>query len=209
MKAWLEWVFGPGERAAAARWVVVDCETTGLDPHRDSLVSLAAIGVQGRRIEARDWFEVMVRPSSASARENILVHGIGRERQQAGEAPPAALAAYLRFAGNSPRVAFRAAFDRVVIGRALHAVGRRDAARWLDLAELLPVLFPRAAGKAMALDAWLGEFGIDHHWRHDALGDAYATAQLFQIALGEATRQGFRSVSGVLRAAEAGKWTGG
>jgi len=209
VRAWLERVLGGHEAAADARWVVVDCETTGLDPHRDSLVSLAAVGVRGRRIGASDWFEVTVRPSARSARENILLHGIGRGRQEAGETPVAALATYLQFASNAPRVAFRAAFDRVVIGRALHAVGRRDAARWLDLAELLPVLFPRAAGKATALDTWLAEFEIDHRWRHDALGDAYATAQLFQIALGQAIRQGFRSVAGVLRAAESGRWTGG
>ena len=198
----------PGQTALDARWVVVDCETTGLDPNRDSLISVAAVGVQKCRIAAQDWFEATVRPESASARENILVHGIGRHRQAAGEDPAHALHRFLEFAGNAPRVAFRAAFDRIVIARALHSVGRRDAGRWLDLAELLPVIFPRPSGNAMDLDAWLTAFGIEHRMRHDALGDAYATAQLFQVALARAARQGFRGVSAVLRAAGAGKWMG-
>ena len=208
MKRWLERVFGSDESAAEARWVVVDCETSGLDPHRDSLIALAGVGVRGPRIPSGDCFEVTVRPDAASARENILVHGIGRERQAAGEAPVHALGAFLAYAQTSPRVAFRAEFDRIVISRALHEVGRRDPGRWLDLAELLPVLFPGAGGSATTLDVWLSRFGIEHYRRHDALGDAYATAQLFQIALAQAVRQGFRSVPAVLRAAQAGKWTG-
>jgi DNA polymerase-3 subunit epsilon len=189
--------------------VVLDCETSGLDPHRDSLLSLGAVGVRGRHIACRDWFEATVRPSSPSARENILIHRIGRDRQAAGEEPAHALHAFLEFAGDAPRVAFRAAFDRTVMARALHAVGRRDAARWLDLAALLPVLFPQVGGPAATLDTWCSAFGIEPYLRHDAVADAYATAQLFQIALSRATRQGFRGVTGVLRAAQAGKWTGG
>ena len=205
---WLERLLGSGDGAAEARWVVVDCETSGLDAHRDNLLSLAGVGVQRGRIPAGDWFQVTVQPAALAARENILVHGIGAERQLAGEAPASALGAYLEFAGNAPRVAFRAAFDRTVIGRALHAVGRRDAARWLDLAQLLPLLFPRLGSVPTALDGWLSAFGIEHYLRHDALADAYATAQLLQIALSEARRQGFGSVAAVLRAAEAAKWTG-
>lgn len=188
--------------------MVVDCETSGLDPHRDSLIALAAVGVRDQRIASGDCYEVTVQPSAASSRENILVHGIGRDSQAAGQTPARALDAFLAYAAVSPRVAFRAAFDRAVISRALHEVGRRDPGRWLDLAQLLPVLFPRPGGSATTLDAWLAYFGIEHYLRHDALGDAYATAQLFQIALARASRQGFRTVGAVLRAAEAGKWTG-
>lgn len=208
MKAWFERLLGTGHDATQARWVVVDCETSGLDPHRDSLLALAGVGVQRGRIASGEWFHITVRPAAVSTRENILVHGIGRERQVAGDTPASALGAYLDFAGNAPRVAFRAAFDRAVIARALHAVGRRDAVRWLDLAALLPVLFPRIGGTPTPLDAWLSAFGIEHYLRHDAMGDAYATAQLFQIALAEAARQRFGTVDAVLRAAQAGKWTG-
>jgi DNA polymerase-3 subunit epsilon len=74
------------------------------------------------------------------------------------------------------------------------------------LAELLPVLFPARGKLESTLDDWLAAFGIAHGSRHDALGDAYATAQLFLPALAEAGRQGFRTVGGVLRAVHAGRW---
>lgn len=195
--------------AGAVRWVVVDCETSGLDAARDSLISVAGVGVRAGRIPPGDLFAAMLRQERPSGRENILVHGIGRERQASGEAPQAALEGFLAFAADSPRVAYRAPFDKTMISRAARAVRRREDGIWLDLAELLPVLFPQLGRREEAtLEQWLAAFGIAHPFRHDALGDAYATAQLFLAALSEALRQDFRTVGAVLRAARAGRWTG-
>lgn len=191
-----------------ARWVVVDCETSGLDPQRDTLISIAGVALALQRISPRDCFEAMVRQQKPSSRENILVHEIGRERQAQGEAPADALSAFFAFAGASPRVAYRAAFDRTVVARAAARHERAHIGAWLDLAALLPLLFPQRGGPATTLDTWLAGFGIAHPARHDALGDAYATAQLFQVALAEASRQGFSSVGDVLRAGGAAKWAG-
>jgi DNA polymerase-3 subunit epsilon len=210
VRGWLRERFGTGRRpAAAVRWVVVDCETSGLDAKRDSLISVAGVGVRGGRIPPGDLFAAMLRQDRPSGRENILVHGIGRERQVSGEAPQAALDGFLAFAADSPRVAYRAPFDKAMISRAARAVHRREDGVWLDLAELLPVLFPQPGGREEAtLEQWLAAFGIAHPSRHDALGDAYATAQLFQVALSEALRQDFRTVGTVFRAARAGRWMG-
>jgi len=204
---WLSRRVGAQQPAALARWVVVDCETSGLDPWRDSLIALAGVTVQRARISASDAFAVVVRQDVPSTRENILVHGIGDDRQLAGEPMPQALEAFLRFAGDAPRVAFRAAFDQAVLSRCAHAIGRPESGPWLDLAELLPVLFPGRGKIESTLDDWLSAFGVAHRSRHDALGDAYATAQLFLAALAEAGRQGFGTVRSVLRAVGAGRWT--
>ena len=209
MTAWLRERFGVGRRpAGASRWVVVDCETSGLDPGRDSLISVAGVGVRDGRIAPGDSFCAMLRQERPSERANILIHGIGRDRQSGGEPPAAAIAGFLGFAAEAPRVAFRAPFDKAVVARAAREVGRLEGGLWLDLAQLLPVLFPERGDPEATLDRWLGMFGIAHLARHDALGDAYATAQLFQVALREAGRQGFRTVGGVLRAARSAKWAG-
>ena len=209
MSGWLRERFGAGRRpAAATRWVVVDCETSGLDPGRDSLISIAGVGVRDGRIAPGDSFCATLRQERPSGRENILIHGIGRERQADGDAPAAAIEGFLGFAADAPRVAFRAPFDKAVVARAARAVGRREGGLWLDLAQLLPVQFPDRGRPEATLDRWLATFGIAHPARHDALGDAYATAQLFQAALREAGLQGFRTVGAVLRAARAGKWAG-
>ena len=206
--SWLRERFGAGRRPAVGRWVVIDCETSGLDPQRDSLISLGAVAVRDGRISPAESFSATLRQERSSGRENILVHGIGGERQAAGEEPSAAVSALLDFAADSPRAAWRAAFDRTVIARAARAVGRAEQGLWLDLAELMPVLFPGRATAEATLDRWLEAFSIAHGARHDALGDAYATAQLLQVALREGSRQGFTTVGAVLRAARAARWTG-
>ena len=209
MIGWLRERFGMGRiAAAAARWVVLDCETSGLDADRDRLLSLGAVAVQAGRLSPGDAFSAVVRQEQPSTRENILVHGIGHERQASGAASEAAVAAFLAYAGHSPRVAWRAAFDRAVVSRALRAARLEETGLWLDLAALMPVLFPGRGVADAPLERWLAAFAIPHPARHDALGDAYASAQLLQIALAEAGRQGFRSVGDVLRAARSARWTG-
>jgi DNA polymerase-3 subunit epsilon len=49
---------------------------------------------------------------------------------------------------------------------------------WVDLAWLAPALLPERALSCKGLDAWLKAFGIANFKRHDALADAFATAQL-------------------------------
>jgi DNA polymerase-3 subunit epsilon len=102
-------------------------------------------------------------------------------------------------------VAFHAPFDQEVLTRAFAQAGIRAAKkRWLDLAQLAPLLFPRRA--ARDLDDWLAEFSIDCPARHDALGDAYATAQLLLVVLGEAQAQGIATAEALMRVASSARW---
>lgn len=170
-----------GNRAHAAhdgRWVVVDVETSGLDKASDVVLAIGAVAVRGDRIEVADSFEVLVKPERTSARENILVHGIGEEAQRGGLPPQRACEMFVDYIGTAPLVAFHAAFDRGFLSRAVktYAEVPLDNA-WLDLAELAPVLHPEV--RAKALDEWLRHFDIAVDQRHHASSDALATAMLF------------------------------
>ena len=196
----------------AARWTVIDCETSGLDAARDRLLSVGAVAVGGGRIEAGPGFSAVLRQGSPSHAANILVHGIGGEAQTNGRPAAEALRDLALFLGDSVPVAFHAPFDAAVLGRAMSGAGLRSPRRWLDAAQLAPALFPNAApakGEARALDNWLAEFGIECNARHDALADAYATAQLLLVLLCEAERQGAATVGALLRLARSGRWIAG
>ena len=214
MRQWLARIFGAQDSTAlrAARWVVVDCETSGLDPARDRLISIGAVDVREGRIEAGPGFGAVLRQASPSDAANILVHGIGGEAQAGGRPAAEALRDFSLFLGDSIAVAFHAPFDAAVLRREMQGVGLRAPRRWLDAAQLAPALFPKARsarGQARALDDWLAEFGIECDARHDALGDAYATAQLLLVLFAEAERQGASSVGGVLSLERAGRWIKG
>jgi DNA polymerase-3 subunit epsilon len=69
---------------AQARWVSIDCETSGLDPARDRLLSVGAVAVGAQRIELSSAFHSLVKQEAASPASNILVHGIGGDAQRTG-----------------------------------------------------------------------------------------------------------------------------
>ena len=176
---------------SAQRVVVVDVESSGLDPVHDRLISVAGIAVRGGLVRLDESFEAVLRQEQASDDRNILVHGIGGSAQVGGRDPAGALCGFLAFAGKDPLIAFHADFDRILIERATVSVLRmKPENAWLDLALLAPALFPDHAQRARVLDDWLGVFGIENHARHDALADALATAQLLLAVLSAAERHG-------------------
>jgi DNA polymerase-3 subunit epsilon len=194
-------VFRRGTPLEAAAWAVVDCETSGLDARADRLLSVAVVPVVDGRIPPGKAYAAVLRQAAASAPSNILVHGIGGEAQLGGREPAEVLRELAAFIGDAVPVAFHAPFDETVLKQ---AGMRKTAHRWLDLAKLLPALFP--ARKAKQLDEWLDAFGVACPARHDALADAWVTAHLLLACLAEARQQGVRTVESLRGLAGAGRW---
>lgn len=170
---------------AAARWVVVDVETSGLDTRSDRLLAIAAVALhlKGGRAEIAlgDSFELVLQQPAAGEpdRANILLHGIGVGAQRAGVEPRQALMAFNRFVEGAPLVGFHVEFDRTVIERDCRTHGLPGpGTQWIDLDPLATVLRPDVA--ARSLDEWLATFGITCAARHRAAADALATAELLQ-----------------------------
>ena len=178
------------DRTAAfehTRLVVVDVETTGLDLAKDTLISIGAVAVVNGRIALGDSFSVVLRQSEVSRRENILIHGISGTDQREGEPPADALLAFLDYLGKSPLVAFHVAFDETMIRRAMRSyLGFSFKHPWLDLAYVLPALWPELMRRLRALDDWSVRFSIHNDDRHNAVADALATAQLLLVAIAQA-----------------------
>jgi DNA polymerase III subunit epsilon len=190
---------------AQVRWVVVDCETSGLDAGRDRLLAVGAVAVRAGRIEIGESFAAVLRQEEPSPPANILVHGLGADAQRAGRPAAQALEELLAFLDGSVPVAFHAQFDAEVLARALPS---RTPRRWLDLAELAPALFPDRARTCRGFDQWLRTFGIAPQARHQALGDAFDAAQLLLVFLDEAGRQGIASLHDLMAAARSSRWLG-
>jgi DNA polymerase III subunit epsilon len=194
------------------RWVVLDVETTGLDPHHDVLLAIAAVAVTfdgaatTPRIALHDSFEAVLHHDSASTdKDNILVHGIGVGAQRAGAPPRDVLAAFERWAGRSPLLAFHAAFDRTMIERAMKTeLHRVPDNPWLDLDPVARALHPGLG--ARALDDWLDHFGIVCAVRHQAVADTLATAELLLRLWPAARRQHCATFAGLAALALQQRW---
>jgi DNA polymerase III subunit epsilon len=171
----------------ATRFVVVDVETTGLNLMTDTLISIGAVSVVHGRIALADSFSVVLQQRESSRKENILIHGISGSAQREGVPPADALLAFLEYLGKSPLVAFHVAFDETMIKRALRQyLGVSFKHPWLDLAYVMPALYPDLARSHRALDDWAGHFDIRNDDRHNALSDALVTAQLLLVAMMQA-----------------------
>lgn len=172
------------------RYVVVDVAATGSDVNVDRLRSIGAVAVVDGQIDFKDALQLAV-ADLAPARASPPAAG---EEEGGRTATVDALIAFLGFVGKGPLVAYNAPFVERMIERALdESLGIRLGLQWMDLAWVLPDLWRQVDAGQGRLDAWLDHFGIDSMQRHDALSDAFATAQLLQVTLAQALRKGFET----------------
>jgi DNA polymerase-3 subunit epsilon len=190
-----------------SRYVTVDVETSGLNMHRDRVLSIGAVGVDHGRIDLAQCFDVVLRQDESSSHDNILVHRIGGQKQIGGIEPSEALLRFLEYAAHAPLVAFRALFDRTFLDRAASRhLGIQTHGAWIDLAKVLPVLYPENASRTM--DEWLAFMNVRMMARHDALADALATAQMLQKCFPLADDMGMTTPQHLLELEKAQQWLG-
>jgi DNA polymerase-3 subunit epsilon len=165
-----------------ARFIVVDVETTGLEPRRDEIVSYAALPVEEGRVLAGAAVRSLVRPRTPPSPSSIEIHGL--RAADLAAAPPVAealapLAAALK--GRIP-VAHAAWVERAFLRDPLRAVGSRMPRRVVDTAllwRLLSVLRGEGDPGWCALSTVAAELDLPAHRPHVAEGDALTTAQAF------------------------------
>ena len=168
---------------SGSRYVVLDVETTGLNLMTDTLISIGAVAVVNGKIALSDSFSVILQQRTISDKENILVHGISGTEQREGMSPADGLLAFLEYLGKDPLVAFHVAFDETMIRRAMREyLGLSFKHPWLDLAYVMPAMYPELMYSHRSLDDWSSLFKIPNENRHNAAADALATAQLLLIA---------------------------
>lgn len=192
------------------RWIMLDVETTGLDPRADQLLAIAAVAMRltpatgSLELSVGDSFEIVLRQEKPSGKDNILIHHIGVQAQSEGCAPALALEQFRTWAGTAPLLAFHAAFDQTMIERAFR---RHDLPKlsneWLDIEPIARLVGGHP--KARALDDWLNHFGIECAVRHQAASDAFATAELL-LRLWPAVRKEAKSWSQLRKLARHAAW---
>jgi len=184
------------------RFVVLDSETTGLDPRRDRLITIGAVAVVDGEILLEDSFEALLKMDYNHA--SVTVHGITRDEASQGMDEPEALELFLDYLRDGVivghhighdiqtlNVAYRRHWDFELQNRALDTMDLtlylNDDGAFVD----------RPMAQGFTLDALCEMFGIPPHDRHTAGGDAYITAQVFQRLLRAARRVGRTSVGAI------------
>jgi ATP-dependent DNA helicase DinG len=157
--------------------VVVDTESTGLDPSRDRIIDIGAVRLDERLCEV-DRFQTLVDPGRPIPLQIVRMTGITDEDAAAAPRFAEVAPALNAFAAGATLVAHNAAFDRELLAMAAR-VSRVPALEgpWLDTLEAALLLLPEHDRHALALLSQTLDLG---ETPHRALPDALATAALLR-----------------------------
>jgi DNA polymerase III subunit epsilon len=168
-------------------WVVLDCETTGLDIRRDRIVSIGAVRIVGNRLMTSQRLELLVRPERAIGVASMRVHRL-RERDVArGIAPAQAMRRLLEFVGSRPLVGYYLAFDVAMINREIRpliGIGLPQpkievSALYYDHRNRLRPVHERDAPIDLSFATIMRELALPVRDAHDALNDAVMAGLAF------------------------------
>ena len=178
----------------AARFVVVDLETTGLRPGRSAICEIGAVRVEA--LLPAGTFQTLVDPGVPLPPVITGITGIEERDLRGAPRPAPAVRAFLAFAGErSVIVAHNARFDLAFLDREVEALtGRRLAGPVVDTVGLARRLL---AGRVprVGLASLAHFFGTSVRPCHRALPDAQATAEILVALVGLAQERGARTVS--------------
>ena len=141
------------------REIILDTETTGLDPSRgDRIVEIGCLELVNR-LPSGETFHVFINPERAMSPEAEAVHGISDA--VLADKPKFAdiVEGFLEFVGSDPLVIHNADFDMKFLNAELEHVGRAPLEN-NPVIDTLAMARKRFPGALVSLDALCRRFGI-------------------------------------------------
>ena len=176
---------GARSRNSHLREIVLDTETTGLDPAGgDRVIEVGCLELVNHIATGRT-FQRYVNPEREVPAEAAAIHGLTTEKL-AGKPLFAAIAPdFLDFIADSPLVIHNAAFDIGFLNAEFARMGAPplDPSRAIDTLAIARRKFP---GAPASLDALCKRFGVDNSARelHGALLDVELLAEVYVELIG-------------------------
>jgi DNA polymerase III subunit epsilon len=162
------------------REIVLDTETTGLDPLRgDRLVEIGCIELLNS-IPSGQTFHRYLNPQRDMPAEAFAVHGLSAEYLADKPLFADIVDDFLAFLGDAPLIIHNASFDAGFINAELDRCGRGAVARE-RLVDTLMLARRKFIGVRNSLDDLCARFGINNSKRikHGALLDAELLAEVY------------------------------
>lgn len=173
--------------------VVIDTETTALDPRGARIVEIGAVRISNGRMDG-PGFRQLVDPGEPIPEEASRVHGIDAAKLEGAPAFTDAWRQFQSFAGDAVQIGHTVGFDLAVMKSECTRAGLAwNPPATLDTQLLAQVAEPNLPGYSLEqLAAWLG---VETAGRHTALGDATATALIFQGLIPKLRERNIRTLA--------------
>lgn len=166
------------DKKPSKRFVVLSTETTGLNPKKDLILSIGAIGIENNSILVGDSYEVIISQketiSKEDSRNEFLIH-----TQQKKVTETRAIQNFIKYLENAVLVGHRVNFDIEMINEALEKL---DCGRLKNEALDIEVMYKKLHDindKNFTLEDLGTLFKIPKAERVSTADDAYTIALLF------------------------------
>jgi DNA polymerase III subunit epsilon len=164
-------------------YVCLDCETTGLNPKKDEILSIGAVHIKDNKVIMRKTFNIFVKPSKNISAESIKIHRIRPIDLENAVSPKVAILKILDFIGSRPIVGYYIKFDIAMISKYTKKyIGVNLPNESIEVSSM----FFRSKKKTseyefidLKFDTIMKELDIPILGKHDALNDAIMTSMMF------------------------------
>lgn len=170
------------------RQIVVDTETTGLDPkagHR--VIEIACLEMVNRKITG-DTYHVYINPDREIEQEAEQVHGISNDFLKDKPRFQAVVNDFIAYVDGAEMIIHNAPFDVGFINSELALVGKRPnkIESHCKITDTLKMARQLHMGQRNSLDALCKRYGVDNSHRefHGALLDAELLAKVYLLMTG-------------------------
>lgn len=169
------------------RYVILNTETTGLNPKKDVILSFGAIGVVNDVIRIADNFEVVILQYKY-LHDNGLSNEFLIESKLSKLTEPQAIQSLVEYIGNAVLVGHRIHFDIEMINDVLE---KMECGKLKNEALDIEIMHQKLMDitKSFSLDDLIKQYKVPQSERNSASDDAYSIALLF---LKLKTRLGFK-----------------
>jgi len=164
-------------------YVCLDCETTGLSPKKDEILSIGAVIIKENKILMRETFNIFVKPSKNVSAESIKIHHIRPVDLENAMEPKEAIFKLLEFIGSRTIVGYYIKFDIAMISKyTKQYIGIKLPHESLEVSSMYYKTRPKNSEYQfidLKFDTIMETLDIPVLGKHDALNDAIMTAMIF------------------------------
>lgn len=163
--------------------VCFDCETTGLNPKKAELLSIAALIIRGNRILTSKKLELFVKPTASIDENSIKIHHLRHCDVENGLDSTQAITEFLNFIGSRPLVGYYLEFDVAMINKYLRSMlGISLPNKQIEVSGIYYDKKQTAIPQGhidLRFDAILADLKLPTLGKHDAFNDALMTAMIY------------------------------
>lgn len=164
-------------------FVVYDCETTGLNPKKDEIISIGAVKIRGDKILLDQAMHILVEPSGEISHESITIHQIRNCDLEKAIPPQEAIEQFLYYIGNRSLIGYYLEFDVAMVNKYTKKMfGITLPNRQQELSALYYDKKIAAIPQGhidLRFDTILEDLALPKLKAHDALNDAVMTAMMY------------------------------